>query len=423
VRRPENPLVITGYQVRGLRVLCYGPDLGDRRNYRQVAIGWRWLRLKDMGVRDVVALPKVSVVMPVRNEERIIARCVGAILAQDYPSEDLEIIIADGDSDDATVSIIQSLPEAHRIHVIRNPRRSQASGLNAAIACAYGDVIVRVDAHTIIAPDYVRQCVLTLETSGAEAVGGCLEPVGVTYMGRAVATALKSAFAVPSAYRVSTRSQYTDDVSLGAWPRTVFDRVGMFDERYLANEDYEFHVRIRQSGGKVYLAPEIRSQYYGRQTLGALARQFFTYGRSKPRTLIAHPTSVRPRHLVAPGFVTALVGLPALATFAVLPPMASARVSASAIAALAVVVGLYSLVSWIFAVRAVTAKRDWRLLTVVPLVFAAIHTAWGAGFWVGVFFGDGYPRSRIALTRTAATSNPVPNGQSLARDADMRRGG
>lgn len=351
---------------------------------------------------------RVSVVMPVRDEERFIAHSLSAVLAQDYPQDAMEVVIADGESEDRTIDIIRSLPASCPVHIVRNSGRSQASGLNVAVAHARGDIIVRVDGHTIIAPDYVRQCVAALEATGADAVGGCIHPVGTKLVERAIASAMKSPFAVPSAYHVSTRDQYTDQVYLGAWRRDIFGRVGMFDERYLANEDYEFHYRIREGGGKVFLAQAIRSQYHGRQTVRALARQFFTYGRSKPRTLMSHPRSMRPRHLVAPTFVGALVVLPLLALLLFFLPVAGSLAWAFAGGALIALLGLYALCSLLFSFRAARRAHDPQLLGVLPMIFATVHFAWGVGFWAGVFAGDGRPRGRTPLSSAAPLSADQP---------------
>src|SRR6185437_6462345 len=172
-------------------------------------------------------------------------------LSQQYPPERIEALIADGQSDDRTRAVIASLPGAERVRVIENPQRRQAFGLNLALRQARGDIIVRVDGHTIIAPDYVRQCVQALAESGAVNVGGRMEPYaepqGATPMGRAIAAAGASRFGVPTAFHVSATPQYTDTVYLGAWPRDALLAVGGFDERLRVNEDYELNYRLRRA--------------------------------------------------------------------------------------------------------------------------------------------------------------------------------
>ncbi len=321
---------------------------------------------------DHTTEPRVTVIMPIRNEEAFIARSLGAVLAQDYPADRLDVLIADGMSDDQTVAIIQSLPGAERVRVVPNPGRIQAAGMNVAIPQARGDIIIRVDGHTIIAPDYVRQCVQALQTTGAHNVGGAMDPVGITPTGKALALAGKSPFAVPSAFHVSQRAQYTDTVYLGAWPRQVFAQVGGYNEHVGVNEDYELNYRIRKAGGKVYFTPAIRSRYFGRQTFGALARQYFRYGRSKVMVLRDHPASVRWRQLVAPAFVAGLIG---------------GFVLSLLISGLWILwaggLMLYGLSSIFFSAR-LAARNGWQipLFWRLPLIFFVIHFAWGTGFWV-----------------------------------------
>src|SRR5579862_1028468 len=329
--------------------------------------------------------PFVSVILPVRNEEQFIARCLDSILSQSYPKEAMEIIVADGESDDATVEIIKALPGAERVRIVSNPGRTQAAGLNCLIAHARGDIILRVDGHAVIAQDYVSQSVRALQETGAAFVGGCLTPMGVTPMGRAIAAAMTSRFGIPSAYHVATQPQYTDMIYLGAWPRAVFEQVGGYDERLPPNEDYEFIYRVRKHVGPVYLTQTIRSAYYGRQSLAPLIRQFFNYGRAKTGTLRQHPTSVKPRQLVPVLFVAALVVGAALAI-----PFLWARIG------LLATLLLYAVVNLGFSVGA-TVRQHLGLgeFLRLPMIFFLLHVTWGAGFWFGMVFGSPHARATL----------------------------
>lgn len=314
--------------------------------------------------------PLVSVIMPVYNEEAFITRALGAVLAQDYPPDRLEVLVVDGLSEDQTVPLVEALSAGDgRVRVLSNPQRIQAHALNIGVDAAQGDIIARVDGHTIIAPDYIRRCVDHLLATGADNVGGPLHVIGVTPLGQAISAAYRSPFGVPSRYTVSQRAGYVDTLFPGAWPRTVFERIGRFNTAVGANEDYEFNYRTRQAGGRIYMTPDIRLEYYGRQTLGALWRQFFYYGDSKFRTLSRHPTSVRPRHLVAPIFVVVLTG-----------GALSAAIQRRIAPLWALVVGSYGLAT--LAASAVAASRSgWRHIIRLPVVFASMHVAWGSGFW------------------------------------------
>lgn len=318
--------------------------------------------------------PLVSVIMPVRNEAAFIERSLGAVLRQDYPPDRMEILVADGDSSDATLAIIGAMDSGKRVRIVRNPARLQAAALNAALREASGDIIVRVDGHTVIAPDYVSACVTALAATGADNVGGAMVPLGTTPTGKAIAAATKSHFAVPTAFHVSRTAQYTDTVYLGAWPRAVLDRIGGFDERLRANEDYDVNVRIRRSGGRIYLSPTIQSVYYVRSSLAMLARQYFAYGKWKTEALRKHPGSVRPRQLVAPMFVAALA----------LGPLLLAGLPLTRIAWLALICAYLMLCAIFSFATAAASASAYGLLWRIPLVFATIHLAWGVGFWAGL---------------------------------------
>lgn len=319
--------------------------------------------------------PLVSIVIPIRNEEMFIARCLGAVLAQDYQADKIEVLVADGMSTDGTLEVIRSLPDSDRIRVYPNLALIQAAGLNVVIPQAKGDIIIRVDGHTIIEPDYVRQCVIALHNTGAWNVGGAMDPVGTTPMGRAIAAAGKSPFAVPTAFHVSATPQVTDTVYLGAWPRDVFKRVGLYNLNAGVNEDYELNYRIRQAGGKIYFTPAIRSHYYGRQTLRALARQYYRYGKSKVRVLRQHPGSLRPRHLVAPAFTTLVFGGWPLIFVGSIRLLWAAPIL------------LYLLANLGFSV-ATAARNGLDLIWRLPVVFLIIHLSWGLGFWAELLMPD-----------------------------------
>jgi GT2 family glycosyltransferase len=247
--------------------------------------------------------------------------------------------------------------------------------LNRAIREARGEYLVRVDGHTVIAPDYVRRCVALLQETGASNVGGAMTAVGDTPMGQAIAAAGKSPFAVPTAFHISATAQFTDTVYMGAWHRSVFERIGGFDEHFMINEDYEHNYRIRRAGGRIYFSPLVCSSYYGRQTLHALARQYFRYGQWKVQTLSKHPRSARPRHVVAPAFVSVVLvgGVGALQWRAVRTLW---------FAVLAVYGATNALFAFRSAHRAQTAAA-WR----VALVFLVIHLSWGSGFLAGLVRG------------------------------------
>ena len=179
----------------------------------------------------IPSTPFVSIVLPIRNEAGFIARNLGAVLAQDYPCDRLEILVTDGMSTDATREIVLSIQAEHlNVRLIDNPGKIVATGLNAAISQACGDIIIRVDGHTIIAPDYVSECVAALYRSGADNVGGRMNAVADGRFGQAVAIATSSRFGIGGArFHYSDREESVDTVYMGAWRRNVFQRIGFFD--------------------------------------------------------------------------------------------------------------------------------------------------------------------------------------------------
>ncbi len=309
--------------------------------------------------------------MPIRNEAHFIERSLGAVLQQDYPADKLEIVIADGMSDDQTIRLIQRMPAASRLRIVPNTSKIQAAGLNRAIEAATGDIIVRVDGHTIIARDYVRRCVETLQTTKAQVVGGRLCPHGITPMGRAIAQAGSSRLAIPTAFRISQASGYVDTVYMGAWRRSTLEAIGMFDERLVANEDYELNYRIRQRGGKIYLSQLIASEYYCATTLGDLARRHFRYGYWKSVTLRLHPASTRWRQLAAPLFCLYLLAIATLFAFHLTQYWYMS-------------VGILAYLILLATAALSNGGGDRWLAWRLPLVYFVLHLTWGAGFWWGL---------------------------------------
>lgn len=336
-------------------------------------------------------LPRVSVIMPIRNEASFIERSLGAVLAQDYPADRLEVLVADGISTDNTREIVADLARRHpavTVVVVDNPGRIVPTGMNACLGRASGEVIVRVDGHTIVASDYVQRCVGALERTGADCAGGRMDAVSEGAFGRAVALATSSPFGVGGArFHYSATEEWVDTAYMGAWRREIFERVGGFDEEMVRNQDDELSYRIRAGGGRVLLDPTIRSRYYPRGTLRTLWRQYFQYGYWKVRVLQKHALQMRARQFAPPALVLAL------ATLAVLAPFAE-----SARLALGALVGVY-LVSNL-AASAWTARRaDAGAAPWLPVVFATLHLSYGAGFLAGLarFLGRWGDRSPVPV--------------------------
>ena len=328
------------------------------------------MKLMDTGSR----LPMVSVIVAMRNEEGFIERCLDSVAEQDYPPEQLEVLVIDGRSTDRSREIVSAKEETMpSLRLLDNEKRISPVAFNIGIREARGEVVTIISAHCYLAPNYVSSCVEYLQKTGADCVGGPIETIGENDTARAIALAMSSPFGVGDAlFRYSEREQYVDTLAFGAYRRDVFDRVGLFDEELVGSEDDEFNYRLRSQGGKLFLTPAIRSFYYGRSSLRDLCQQYFRYGLGKVRVMRRHPGQTRLRHLIPSLFVLALALSAVLAFlsrwFALL---------------FAFVAGSYVLLSLLVSFR-IAAREGWRYLPRLPLAFACLHLAYGTGFLAGL---------------------------------------
>jgi glycosyltransferase involved in cell wall biosynthesis len=256
-------------------------------------------------------VPFVSVIMPVRNEAAYIERSLGSVLAQDYPAGRMEILVVDGLSDDGTREAVLAHQGVHpHIRLLDNPARIVPPGLNLGIRQARGEIVVRVDGHCEIAPDYVSRCVQHLCEDQVDAVGGPIETIGETAEAEAIALAMSSWFGVGgSAFRtIDDRAMLVETVAFPAYRRETLQRLGPFDEELVRNQDDEYNYRLIKAGGKILLSPDIRSRYYSRSSLPKLWRQYYQYGFWKVRVMQKHPRQMRWRQFVPAAFVAGLAG-------------------------------------------------------------------------------------------------------------------
>jgi glycosyltransferase involved in cell wall biosynthesis len=318
--------------------------------------------------------PLVTVILPCRNEAGYIEDCLKSILAQELPDGDFEILVADGVSNDGTREFLERFSaENPKVRLLNNPGRIVSTGLNAALREACGEVIVRMDAHTVYAPDYIKQCLAVLRQTGADNVGGPMCTTATTYKERAIRAVFHSPFAVGGARSHNPDYEgYVDTVIYGCWRKSIFDRVGNFDEDLVRNQDDEHNLRISRNGGKIYQSPRIRSWYHVRDSFKAVLRQHMQYGYWKVLVIRNHHLPASIRHVIPAAFLATL-GLLLFTGLFWRPALAAAIALA----------GAY-LFAVLLASLLTAARTEWKLLPTLPLAFCCFHLGYGYGFLRGI---------------------------------------
>jgi succinoglycan biosynthesis protein ExoA len=319
--------------------------------------------------------PSVSIIVPCYNEQATIRMLLEAILVQTYPHSKMEVVIVDGLSQDNTQAVIADFQREKpglSLVVLSNPRRTIPSSLNLAIASARGEIIIRLDAHSVPIPEYVEYCVRALRQGKGNCVGGIwmIRPGGDGWIARSIAAAAAHPLGVGDAmYRLESNAGAVDTVPFGSFRRDLIEKIGGFDEELLTNEDYEFNARVRRNGGVVWLDPQIRSIYISRGSLAELAKQYWRYGFWKFRMLSRFPGTLRWRQALPPLFVLSLI---CLSFFSILGKGYGILLFAEIL--------IYLIVLLVAGVA--LAVRQRRLYIVPGLLFAILtmHLAWGSGF-------------------------------------------
>jgi len=316
----------------------------------------------------------VSVIIPCYNEEDSITDLLIAIYEQSFPRDEIEVIISDGMSTDATrekiADFANEFPDL-KLTVIDNRKKTIPSGLNQAIQAANGEYIIRLDAHSNPHPDYITRSIKALEGGLGDNVGGVIsiQAANQGWISQSIAIAAGHPLGVGDArYRIGSESGEVETVAFGAFRSELIDKIGLFDETLLANEDYEFNVRIRKAGGKIWLDPAIQANYIARSTLRELSVQYWRYGYWKLRMLLRYPETFRWRQ-ISGLFVLSWL---ALGTLSIWFPAARWLLAAEAV--------LYGGGLILAGMRAGTDKKSLLLGLGVPLAIATMHFSWGSGF-------------------------------------------
>lgn len=317
----------------------------------------------------------VSVVIPIRNEERYIEDCLNSLLEQDFPKDQMEVILIDGMSEDNTVNIINEFRRNYPfIELLQNPKKIIPVSLNLAIKQAKGEFIIRMDAHSWYASDYISKCIEFHQKVNAENIGGPTLVKGNNPCQRAVAAAYYSSFALGGGKQhIKGYEGYSDTVSFGSFKKETAENLGCFDERLIINEDDDFNFRLIKSGGKVFITPEIKSVYYPRDSYTSLFKQYFRYGFWKVAVIKKHKRPARISHIIPLLFFLFLtMGLIGSLLFSWIRPIYLA------------VILLYLLLNGYFSFKnkhIVTFSGRLRLV----LIHFILHFSYGIGFFCGIF--------------------------------------
>lgn len=317
----------------------------------------------------------VSVIVPVLNEERYIKECLDSLLNQDYPKENLEIILVDGNSSDKTAEIIKKYTGKYNfIKLINNPQKTVQYAMNLGIKNSAGKYIVRMDAHAFYSNDYISKCIEYLKKTKAANVGGTTVVRGKTPTQKVIAAAYHSPFALGGSKHYDENYEgYTDTVAWGSFERDYLIKIGMYDERLPRSEDDDLNFRISERGDKIFVTPKIKSVYYPRDSFYGLFNQYFEYGKWKVAVVKKHHKPSRIAHLIPMMFVLFLV-------FGALLSFCGSFFRGAYFSILA----LYVFINLIFSFK---NKYTWDFTSKIKL-FAAhfvIHVSYGLGFLAGIF--------------------------------------
>jgi len=319
-------------------------------------------------------LPLVSVIIPCRNEEKFISRCLDSIVTNDYPKEKLEVLIIDGMSDDKTREIIDGyIKQYSYIKLLDNHKKFTPFALNIGVKESKGEIIIRMDAHSTYKKDYISTCIKYLNEYDADNIGGIWKiiPREKTLVAKSIAFASSSIFGAGDAYYRSGYSgqpKWVDTVFGGCYRREVFNKIGLFNENLLRSQDMEFNLRLKKAGGKILLAPDIISYYYPKSNL----KDFFVHN-FEDGVWITYPLKFRIkafcwRHLMPLIFVSSLIGTIILGTFT--PIFFWLFLT---------IIVMYLLTNIYFSMKIAAKQKDIRYLFLIPVAFATRHIGYGLG--------------------------------------------
>jgi glycosyltransferase involved in cell wall biosynthesis/ubiquinone/menaquinone biosynthesis C-methylase UbiE len=329
-----------------------------------------------MGKGPLEKLPKVTVVIPMMNEKAYIGKCLESILTQDYPHELVEILVVDGGSRDGSIEIVEGFVAGHEnVRLLGGVGVNCPAAMNVGIRHAAGSVVAKVDAHGYIAKDFLSRSVDYLtRTEDVKCVGGFIEAVPETTIGKANALARCTRFGVGEGFYSSAReARFADTVQCGVYEKSTLEEVGLFDETLQFGEDEEINWRIRKGGYRIFVTPEIKFFYFPRSTFSGLFRQYFNYGRSRVRVIQKYPDFFRVKHAM-PAMLTLFLFVTAMLSFV------------SNLFSILFVAGAAGYLSSSLYFSSLIGKRfGWRYFALLPFSFGALHLGYGSGFCCGMY--------------------------------------
>lgn len=321
--------------------------------------------------------PIISVIIPCRNEEKFIGRCLDSILNQDFPKENLEILVIDGRSEDKTREIIKKYTGQYSfIKLLENPQRFTPFGLNIGLREARGEIIIRMDSHATYQKDYLSKCLKYLKETGADNVGGVIKtlPQKNTLIAKAIALSLSHFFGAGSSYfRIGSKKlREVDTVFGGCYKKEVFEKIGPFNEKLIRSQDIEFNKRLKKAGGKILLVPEIVAFYYPQPNLSGFFKHNFSDGFWTIYPLKFGIKIFSFRHLVPLFFISGLLGSLILGIFFFWGKVI-----------FILIFGIYFLLNLFFSAQ-ISLSEGLKYLAVLPVAFAVRHFSYGLGSLFGL---------------------------------------
>jgi len=344
----------------------------------------------------------VSVVVPMKNEERYIGKCLETILGNDFPMDQCEILVMDGRSTDRSRTIVEEKAALYPlIRLLDNPGGIASTAMNLGIRAARGQYILRVDGHSEYPSNYIRTCLEELERTGADNVGArwITRPGSNSLVARAIALMTQHPVCVGNAaYRIGQGDRFVDTVPFGAFRKSLFDKIGYYREDLVRHQDYELNARIRKAGGKIYLSSKIDITYFNVPDLAGFMRQAYGNGIWMVHAWLGTPGSFSLRHGAPLAFVSCLLGCLFLSAFSEF-----FRIF------LLGMIAMYLLFVLAAAVQ-ISLRHGLVFLFVLPVLFVVYHSCYGASTLIGFLR---YPFTRKVSRRdVSALENGCPDRPS-----------